>query len=472
MVDKPLKSSVMSTSHNAGSVLDEPEDSHIPDNYVSWTLKNQKALPPIRWDNLLQELNWLNVSILTIPPLLSIYGVFNVRLRWETVLFAVFYYFFTGLGITAGYHRLWAHRSYNASKPLQYFLAIAGAGAVEGSIKWWARGHRAHHRYTDTDLDPYNAHKGFWYSHIGWMLIKPRRKPGVADVSDLSKNEVIKWQHRWYTTLILVMGFGVPTVIPGLFWGDWQGGYFFAGAGRLVFVHHSTFCVNSLAHWLGDSPFDDKHTPRDHMVTAFATIGEGYHNFHHQFPMDYRNAIRWYQYDPTKWFIWSMQMLGLAFHLKVFPDNEVRKGQLTMQLKRLREAQEILQWAPDSNDLPVVSWDSFQEQSAKRPLVLISGFIHDVSAFIDEHPGGRHLIVKMIGKDATTAFFGGVYDHSNAAHNLLSMMRVGILHGGHPHGLDDKAIPPSQRLKIARYNELGSPYASSAMSEGENGLMG
>jgi len=472
MVDKPLKSPAMSTSHNARSALDEPEDSHIPDNYVSWTLKNQKALPPIRWDNLLQELNWLNVSILTIPPLLTIYGLFNVRLRWETALFAVFYYFFTGLGITAGYHRLWAHRSYNASKPLQYFLAMAGAGAVEGSIKWWARGHRAHHRYTDTDLDPYNAHKGFWYSHIGWMLVKPRRKPGVADVSDLSKNEVIRWQHRWYLTLILVMGFGVPTVIPGLFWGDWQGGYFFAGAGRLVFVHHSTFCVNSLAHWLGDSPFDDKHTPRDHMVTAFATIGEGYHNFHHQFPMDYRNAIRWYQYDPTKWFIWSMQMLGLAFHLKIFPDNEVRKGQLTMQLRRLREAQEILQWAPDSNDLPVISWDSFQEQSAKRPLVLISGFIHDVSAFIDEHPGGRHLIVKMIGKDATTAFFGGVYDHSNAAHNLLSMMRVGILHGGHPHGLDDKAIPPSQRLKIARYNELGSPYASSAMSEGENGLMG
>ena len=78
-------------------------------------------------------------------------------------------------GITAGYHRLWAHRAYNASKPLQYFLAIAGAGAVEGSIKWWSRGHRAHHRYTDTALDPYNAHEGFFFSHIGWMLVKPRR---------------------------------------------------------------------------------------------------------------------------------------------------------------------------------------------------------------------------------------------------------------------------------------------------------
>ncbi len=176
--------------------------------------------------------------------------------------------------------------------------------------------------------------------------------------------------------------------------------------------------MNSLAHWLGEAPFDDKHTPRDHVITALCTIGEGYHNFHHQFPMDYRNAIKWYQYDPTKWFIWVCEKFGLASHLKVFPENEVRKGQLTMQLKRLREKQDGLNWAPDSNDLPVVNWESFQEQSLKRPLVVVAGFIHDVASFMDEHPGGRHLIVKMIGKDATTAFFGGVYDHSNAAHNV------------------------------------------------------
>ena len=90
--------------------------------------------------------------------------------------------------------------------------------------------------------------------------------------------------------------------------------YIWANPKSLV---QSTFCVNSLAHWLGETPFDDKHTPRDHFATALVTIGEGYHNFHHQFPMDYRNAIRWYQYDPTKWFIWVCQQLGLASHLKV-----------------------------------------------------------------------------------------------------------------------------------------------------------
>jgi stearoyl-CoA desaturase (delta-9 desaturase) len=294
-----------------------PADIDIPDNYVSHTLRTQKALPPVTWQNFYTELNWLNVFILTVLPLIGLYGALTTRLRWETLVFSILYYYLTGLGITAGYHRLWAHRAYNATKGLQYFLALLGAGAVEGSIKWWSRGHRAHHRYTDTDLDPYNAHRGLLWSHIGWMLVKPRRRPGVADVSDLSRNEIVKWQHKHYISLIFLMAFIVPTLIPWLCWGDAKGGYFYAAILRLCFVHHSTFCVNSLAHWLGETPFDDKHTPRDHLITALVTIGEGYHNFHHQFPMDYRNAIKWYQYDPTKWFIWVCHQLGLASHLKV-----------------------------------------------------------------------------------------------------------------------------------------------------------
>ncbi|KAF8868089.1 delta 9-fatty acid desaturase protein [Mucidula mucida] len=449
-----------------------PVDLDIPDNYVSQTLKNTKPLPPITLGNLLSNINWVSTMVLVMTPIMGAVGAYYTPLRWQTAVWSVVYYYITGLGITAGYHRLWAHRAYNASKPLQYILALAGAGAVEGSIKWWSRGHRAHHRYTDTDLDPYNAHRGFFYSHIGWMLVKPRRKPGVADVSDLNKSYIVKWQHQYYLILIALMAFTVPTLVAHYGWGDARGGYVYAGVLRLCFVHHSTFCVNSLAHWLGETPFDDKHTPKDHMITAFVTVGEGYHNFHHQFPMDYRNAIKWYQYDPTKWFIWLMQKIGLASHLKVFPDNEVRKGQLTMELKRLRVTQEKLAWPTSSDDLPVISYESFQTQSVKRPLILISGFIHDVSTFIEEHPGGAHLITRFIGKDATTAFFGGVYDHSNAAHNLLAMKRVGVLHGGHPHILDiTKRVPPSQRLKIARYQELGSSNFSgstTAWSDGED----
>ncbi|KAF9032867.1 hypothetical protein BDZ89DRAFT_1063222, partial [Hymenopellis radicata] len=373
--------------NGAGKGQAQPIDIDVPDNYIEQTLKNH--------------------------AIIGFIGALTTSLRWQTAVWSFIYYLITGLGITAGYHRLWAHRSYNAHWILEYGLAMAGSGAVEGSIKWWSRGHRAHHRYTDTDLDPYNALRGFFYSHVGWMLVRPRRKPGVADVSDLSKSAVVKWQHRYYLPLILFMGLGFPTLVAWLGWGDARGGFVFAGVCRLVFVHHSTFCVNSLAHWLGETPFDDKHTPKNHMITAF-------------FPTDYRNAIKWYQYDPTKWFIWCMYKIGLAWQLKTFPSNEIKRA-----------------------------FESFQAQAKKRPLVLISGFIHDVSTFVEEHPGGAHLINRFVGKDATTAFFGGVYEHSNAAHNLLAMKRVGILHGGYPHILDiAKTVPPSQRLWVAQHTEL------------------
>ena len=118
------------------------------------------------------------------------------------------------------------------------------------------------------------------------------------------------------------------------------------------------FSVNSLAHWLGSTTFDDKLTPRDHLLTALVTLGEGYHNFHHQFPMDYRNAVKWYQWDPTKWFIAACSYLGLACNLRVFPDVEVRRSHLTMRLKQLKREQDALPWPALSDDLPIISWES------------------------------------------------------------------------------------------------------------------
>jgi stearoyl-CoA desaturase (Delta-9 desaturase) len=125
-----------------------------------------------------------------------------------------------------------------------------------------------------------------------------------------------------------------------------------------VVFYQSTFCINSIAHWLGTATYDDVLSPRDHLLSALLTMGEGYHNFHHQFPMDYRNAFRWYQYDPTKWFIAACGSLGLAKHLKVFPSNEIEKGALAMKLKELKQAQDMLRWPSGASDLPVVSWDT------------------------------------------------------------------------------------------------------------------
>ncbi|THH01751.1 hypothetical protein EW026_g991 [Hermanssonia centrifuga] len=163
--------------------------------------------------------------------------------------------------------------------------------------------------------------------------------------------------------------------------------------------------------------------------------------------MDYRNAVKWYQWDPTKWFIAVCSYLGAASHLRVFPDVEVTRSQLTMKLKQLKTELDSLPWPVASDDLPIISWESYQEQSKERSLVLVSGFIHDVNDFVDQHPGGQGILQAYIGRDATPAFFGGVYDHSNAAHNLLASMRVGALHGGLEQ-INEDAVPPCQKLQV------------------------
>jgi stearoyl-CoA desaturase (Delta-9 desaturase) len=122
--------------------------------------------------------------------------------------------------------------------------------------------------------------------------------------------------------------------------------------------YQCTFAINSIAHYLGDTPYDDRNSPRDHFLSAVLTLGEGYHNFHHQFPMDYRNAYRWYQYDPTKWFIIMCYYLGLASQLRQFPSEEVEKGALSMKLKQLKKVQDSLSWPVPSEDLPVVTWET------------------------------------------------------------------------------------------------------------------
>ncbi|KAF8551038.1 cytochrome b5, partial [Imleria badia] len=135
---------------------------------------------------------------------------------------------------------------------------------------------------------------------------------------------------------------------------------------------------------------------------------------------------------------------------QTFSDNEVEKGELTVQLRRLRQKQEALSWPSEKPDLPVITWEDYQRQAESRALICIAGYIHDVGDFFDKHPGGAYLLKKNIGKDATPAFFGGLYDHGNSAHNLLAMKRVGILLGP---GSEEQVVPPSQHLRVTRYNE-------------------
>jgi len=244
---------------------------------------------PITLQTWHKHVHWVNATATVFIPLIGIIAAFYTKLQTPTLIWGVLYYFCTGFGITAGYHRLWSHRCYSAKLPLRLFLAATGAGAIQGSIRWWSSKHRAHHRWTDTIKDPYSVQKGPHYSHMGWILMEQNPKDrGRTDISDLDYDPVVVWQHRHFPIIMMFSAWVFPTVVAGLCWGDWWGGFVYAGILRGFVVQQATFCVNSLAHWLGEQPFDDRNSPRDHVLTALVTLGEGYHNFHHEFPSDYR----------------------------------------------------------------------------------------------------------------------------------------------------------------------------------------
>lgn len=317
----------------------------------------------------------------------------------------------------------------------------------------------------DTEKDPYAATRGFAYAHIGWMLVKENRERiGSANISDLTADWMIRVQHRFYPLFAIFMAVVLPTLVAHYGWNDAHGGYFIAGVARLVFVHHSTFFVNSLAHYAGDATYTDSHTARNSIITALLTIGEGYHNFHHEFPADYRNGVEWWQYDPTKWFIRTCAFLGLAYDLRRFPSNEIVKGQLQMQQKALDAAKRTLNWGPDPDALKLYTRKEFESKVADggKQWAILDGFVLDLEHFAEQHPGGADLITSrvrtacslffpavssvdrsqivcnlntcvsicvQIGKDISEEFRGTYYKHSNAARNLQATMRVGRIQG-------------------------------------------
>ncbi|KAK6204650.1 putative fatty acid desaturase [Scheffersomyces amazonensis] len=386
---------------------------------------------PWTLSNFHKHINWLNMILVVAIPLYGLYNAVYYPPQLKTLILAFVLYVFSGVSITAGYHRLFAHKAYDAHLVCKLFFAFFGAGAIEGSIKWWSHSHRIHHRYTDTPRDPYDARQGFWFSHMGWMLSKANPKNRArADISDLTSDQIVVFQHRHYLLIMVTAAFIFPVLVAGLGWGDYWGGFIYAGILKTSFIQQATFCVNSLAHWIGVQPFDDRRTPRDHVITAFVTFGEGYHNFHHEFPSDYRNALKWYQYDPTKIVIYILSKLGLAWNLHTFSQNAIEQGLLQQQQKKLDRLKKKLDWGTPVDELPVWTREEFNKRAKEEGLIIISGMIHNVKKFIKEHPGGQPLVKASIGKDATKAFNGAVYAHSNAAHNLLATMRVAVLSEG------------------------------------------
>lgn len=256
------------------------------------------------------------------------------RFNLETLLLAIVLAMFTGLAITGGYHRLFAHRSYTARWPVRILMLLAGAAGIEESAWSWCRDHRRHHRYVDRDGDPYNINRGFWFAHFLWMFRKDTWQGGDAGAGDLWKDPLVRLQHRFYLPLAGFFGLGLPTAIASI-WGDPWGGLLVAGLARIVVNHHFTFAINSVCHTVGKQPYSDRHSARDNWVTALFTYGEGYHNFHHEFANDYRNGLKPYHWDPTKWLILVLWRIGLATDLRTADREAIAYRKILMQEKRL-----------------------------------------------------------------------------------------------------------------------------------------
>ncbi len=232
-------------------------------------------------------------------------------------LFAVLYVV-TGLGITVGYHRLLAHRSFTCPDWVKAALLIAGGWALENSVLKWAADHIRHHARCDQEEDPYNAKLGFWHSHCGWLFrMDPHRDEKYA--SRLKQDRIVMWQHKYYLPIVL-SGLALPFIVGFLYKG-WVGGlgcFLLAGVGRTFFVLNSTFCINSICHLWGEQPHGKENSSRDGWWVSLVTFGEGYHNYHHKYQSDYRNGPKWYNFDPSKWLIYCLSMMGLASSLRRF----------------------------------------------------------------------------------------------------------------------------------------------------------
>ena len=247
--------------------------------------------------------------------LIGIWKLFTGQFTYSTLVTFVITFWMAGLGITAGAHRLWAHKSYTAKDPLRFFLMICSCISNQGTLFHWVRDHRIHHKHSEGDADPHDARRGMFFSHIGWLLVDKNAavlKAGkIQNMEDMEADWTVMLQenNKWMNW---VFSWIVPATICNILGDTYWNGFFIAGMLRYVFVLHATWCVNSIAHFYGQRPYNEKINPSENVLVSIMTGGEGYHNWHHVFPYDY-SASEWglpYQFNPTKLFIDFMASIG------------------------------------------------------------------------------------------------------------------------------------------------------------------
>jgi len=263
--------------------------------------------------------NMTLAGLLFILVHLACFAVFWTGINLEAVALCFFIFFIRKFGITGGFHRYFSHRSYKTSRSFQFCLAFLGGSAAQKGALWWAAQHRHHHKHSDTDEDVHSAKlEGFYWSHLGWVLSKEYEDYDPNAVRDLNKFPELVWLDRYLF---------IPPVLAGAF--CFFAGYFWFGNAMMglvvgffistVTLYHTTFAINSLCHMFGSRRYETGEESKNSLWLALVTMGEGWHNNHHHYPLSARQGFFWWEIDITYYILLGLEKLGIVWDLQAPP---------------------------------------------------------------------------------------------------------------------------------------------------------
>ncbi|XP_051174514.1 acyl-CoA Delta-9 desaturase-like [Leptopilina boulardi] len=280
----------------------------------------------------MEKLIFTDTAIILLFHLISLYATFTFPYYNKKATFAwlIIGYLLTALGITGGAHRLWSHSSYKAKWPVRLLLAIFFYSSAQFPLYNWVRHHRVHHKYADTNADPTNVKRGFFFAHIGWMMLETHpecvKRMKEINMNDIEADPIARFGDRYYPLTLLICAVILPSIVPVMFWNEtWYWSIMSQVFIRILINGHVTASGSSLLHMWGSKPYNRNIFPANNKIMNLFTLGDGLHNYHHTFPWDYKSAeFGFYQINFITFFIESFAKIGWTYDLKE-PSKELIK---------------------------------------------------------------------------------------------------------------------------------------------------